>query len=175
MTVLKKSLFILFTALLLLAPWQQTSFAAPAGDYKVAFVERIIDPFTLEVSIGRQLHTVRLLGVSPLDGLKPGQQKKLKELKAEQYAASFLLRTWVYLEFDVDNKDSADRLLAYVWLEKPEKKDQQEIGTKMYNGRLLRDGYGQWSLDLPNYKYSSSLRSLSEEAQKQHLGIWSGQ
>ena len=159
----------------MLAPWQQASLAAPAADYKVAFVERIIDPFTLEVSIGRRLQTVRLLGVSPQDGLKPELQTKLRELKAEQYAASLLSRTFVYLEFDVDNKDSADRLLAYVWLEKPEKKDQQEISTKMYNGKLLRDGYGQWSLDLPNYKYSASLRSLSEEAQKQHLGIWSGQ
>lgn len=159
----------------MLAPGQQASLAAPSADYKVAFVERIIDPFTLEVSIGRRLQTVRLLGVSPQDGLKQEFQTKLRELKAEQYAASLLSRTFVYLEFDVDNKDSADRLLAYVWLEKPEKKDQQEISTKMYNGKLLRDGYGQWSLDLPNYKYSASLRSLSEEAQKQHLGIWSGQ
>jgi len=149
------------------------SAASAPQPLKYAFVERVIDAYTLEVSIGRKLHTVRLLGLSPLESLKPEMLNKLGDLKVDNYVSTHAYNTFVYLEFDAEDRDFEDRLLAYVWLEKPEKRDASEVRTKMLNAKLLAEGYGQWMLTLPNYKYTSYLRSSGEEAQKKHLGIWS--
>lgn len=148
--------------------------AAPAQPLKYAFVERVIDTYTLEVSIGRKLHTVRLLGLSPLEALKPETLLRLSDLQADKFVNSHVNNTFVYLELDTQERDFDDRLLAYVWLDKPETKDDKEIRAKMLNAKLLLAGYGQWTLTIPNYKYTSYLRSYGEEAKRKSNGIWSG-
>lgn len=146
--------------------------AAAAKSLTYAFVEKVVDPYTLEVSIGRKLHTVRLLGLTPLESLKPQTLFKLSDLKADSYVANHVYNTFVYLETDDQEYDFEDRLLAYVWLDKPITRSDAEIRAKMLNAKILLEGYGQWTLTLPNYKYTSNLRTYSEEAQKKSLGIW---
>lgn len=167
--------FLLIAALFLAAvflPSAPASAASAPPPMKYAFVERVVDAYTLEVSIGRKLQTVRLLGLSPLESLKPETLLKLGDLKAEAYVSSLVANTFVYLEFDTKEKDFEDRLLAYVWLDKPGKQSAAELREKMLNARLLAEGYGEWVLTMPNYKYTNYLRTFGEEAQKKNIGLW---
>lgn len=171
--MLKKTCLALVCLLtLVFAPGFSGSAAAAPQQLKYAFVERVVDACTLEVSMGKRLYTVRLLGLTPLESLKPEVLSKLGDLKAENYVSSHVYNTFVYLETDDQEKDYDDRLLAYVWLDKPEIRNDREIRTKMLNAKLLQEGYGLWALTIPNYKYTSYLRSYGEEAQKKNLGIW---
>ncbi|MCX7781775.1 MAG: thermonuclease family protein [Negativicutes bacterium] len=168
-----RNLLCLLVALCFLLSPTIPAEAAPAGQtLRYAFVEQVLDPYTIEVSIGKRLYTARLLGVAPLNGLKPDTLMKLSNLKADSYVKNRIYNTFVYLETDQQERDYEDRLLVYVWLEKPEKRDDAEVRAKMLNAALLLEGYAQWSLTLPNYKYNSFLRACGEEAQKRQAGIW---
>jgi micrococcal nuclease len=164
---------LIFCALLSLLLLTAPSSAVPSSQpLKYAFVDQVLDPYTLEVSIGKRLYTVRMLGLVPLNAQKPANLLKLSDLQVEKYVKSHLYNTFVYLECDDQERDFEDRLLVYVWLDKPEKRDDTEIRTKMMNAKLLLEGYGQWALTIPNYKYTSNLRSYSEEAQNKKIGLW---
>lgn len=166
-------IFLVCVLTLVFALGPAGSATAAPQPLKYAFVERVVDAYTLEVSIGRKLYTVRLLGLTPLESLKPEMLLKLGDLKADNYVSTHVYNTFVYLEFDDQEKDFDDRLLAYVWLDKPEARNDKDIRTKMLNAKLLQEGYGQWTLTIPNYKYTSYLRAYGEEAQKKSLGMWS--
>lgn len=78
----------------------------------------------------------------------------------------------VYLELDVEKRDRYGRLLAYVWLERPERADESEIRTYMLNARLALDGYAQQMTIQPNSKYAAYFREFVGEARAEETGLW---
>ena len=100
-------------------------------------VERVVSGQTIEIADRSVavpvLEPIRLIGIQAPDiRQKPwGQEAKIQLEK-------LTLGQEVFLEFDVEEKDRFDNLLAYVWLEK-----------KLINEFLVKEG---WALAKPDLK-----------------------
>ncbi len=135
-------------------------------------VTRVVDGDTLHVDIAGADETVRLIGVDtpetrhPLRGIEPFGRE------AEKYTRSQLEGRHVLLETDVQNRDEYSRLLCYVWLEDPIKINDASIRAKMFNARLLLDGYAQLLTVPPNVKYVDYFRKYQAEARENERGLW---
>ncbi len=115
-------------------------------------VDRVIDGDTFVCGGER----VRLIGIdcpeTSYNSRLKKQNKKFRDIKsvialgkkAKRYVERLLKPgTKVKLEFDVQKRDFAGRLLAYVWL--PD--------GRMLNEVLLEKGYAMLLTELPNVKY----------------------
>ena len=82
----------------------------------------------------------------------------------------------VWLQTDVGALDRYNRMLAYVWLEEPSKKDmdnnESAIRAKMFNAKLLLDGYAQVMTVQPNSRYSEIFVRFQREAREEKKGLW---
>ena len=81
----------------------------------------------------------------------------------------------MWLQTDVSAKDRYDRMLAYVWLTEPTEKDLDDeaaIRAKMYNARLLLDGYAQLMTIQPNSRYANLFVHFQREAREANKGLW---
>ena len=79
----------------------------------------------------------------------------------------------IYLSKDVSDKDKYDRLLRYVWLEKPTNtKDETEIREKMYNAKVVLDGYANVHEYAPNNTLYPLFLTFEAEAEKENRGLW---
>lgn len=132
----------------------------PQGSLRQATVQQVISGNTLEVIVpnlaNNQLQRVRLIG---FDAPTPGQRPWGKE------AMDFLRRVdkeAVQLEFDQQQRDSYDRLLAYVW-----------HNGELLNLAMVANGHALMDSPLPNVRYEQQLRRAQESARLQGLGIWS--
>jgi len=67
----------------------------------------------------------------------------------------------VLLEFDVQDKDTFGRRLAYVW----------QDGV-LLNEKLVKEGYVLWVARSPNHKYDQRLARAQEWARLMGLGVW---
>jgi micrococcal nuclease len=63
-------------------------------------------------------------------------------------------------------------MLAYLWLEIPEGFSDQEIRAKMFNARLLLEGYAVQVIFEPNVKYVDYFSAYETEAQNEGRGLW---
>jgi len=71
----------------------------------------------------------------------------------------------VRLETDVQLRDRYGRLLAYVWIRRPE-------GEVMVNAELVRLGYAAVMTVPPNVRHIELFRRLAAEARQHHRGLW---
>jgi micrococcal nuclease len=69
----------------------------------------------------------------------------------------------VRLEFDVEERDQYQRLLAYVW-----------VGSTLANAEMLRLGWATVYTVPPNVQYVSTLQAAENEAKKAKRGVWAG-
>jgi micrococcal nuclease len=83
--------------------------------------------------------------------------------EAADFTRKLLDGQTVYLEQDVEERDSYDRMLAYVYLE----------DGSMYQELILEEGLAEIMAIKPNIKYQSSLESIEQKAKTQHLNLWS--
>ncbi len=80
----------------------------------------------------------------------------------------------IYLEKDETDRDKYDRLLRYIWLEKPVTDPSlADIETKTLNGLLVKEGYAYSNYYKPNIKYQDYLEEIEKSAQENGLGVWS--
>ena len=93
-----------------------------------AYVSRIIDGDTIEVTIDSKKYKVRFIGIDC-----PEYTSKIEYYGKEstEYTSSILSNTYVFLEKDVSETDQYGRLLRYVWLEVPISNSINEIKTKI--------------------------------------------
>ncbi|MBS3198958.1 thermonuclease family protein [Turicibacter bilis] len=69
----------------------------------------------------------------------------------------------MYLEYDEERLDQYGRTLAYVWLDSNvDPTNLNDIQTKMYNAKLIVDGFAVTKQILPNIKYASIFESLDD-------------
>ncbi|ODA15792.1 nuclease [Geobacillus thermoleovorans] len=130
-------------------------------------VGKVVDGDTFELSDGRK---VRLIGVNT-----PESTTRTEEYgkEASEYTKSKLEGKRVYLQKDVSDTDQYGRLLRIVWLSVPtDDMNENEIRSKMFNAKLVIDGYAEPSTYPPDVKYADYFRKFAREAREANRGLW---
>ena len=146
-----------------------------------AKVERVVDGDTMIVSFvfddgSKYLkERVRFLGVDTPETVHPNKPAQYYGKEASDFTKSQLTDKTVWLQTDVNAKDRYDRMLAYVWLKEPTKKDLDDeaaIREYMYNAKLLLEGYAQLMTIQPNSRYANLFVHFQREAREADKGLW---
>ena len=142
-----------------------------------AQVISVTDGDTLNLFIGREKVTVRLIGVDTpefhesqklhRDAQRTGNDEKtIIELgaKASSFAKSLVKKgDQVRLEYDWDKRDKYGRRLAYVWLD----------NTRMLNEILICEGYANAYTQYPfKQEYMDRFRNCERDARELQKGLW---
>jgi micrococcal nuclease len=124
-------------------------------------VERVVDGDTFEINIDGKKEKVRLIGVDTPETKKPNTPVMYYGKEASDYTKKRLEHKTVTLEWDIDKRDTYQRLLAYVW-----------IDDELYNRTLVKEGYARIATFPPNVKYVDLFKKDQEEARKKNTGLW---
>lgn len=135
-------------------------------------VIRVVDGDTIKVDLGGTQETVRLIGVDTPETVKPNHPIEPYGKEASSFTRTQLEGKTVFLEKDAQERDRYGRLLAYVWTAPPVEVSDQEIRVKMFNARLLADGYAQLLTVPPNVRYVEYFTSYQKEAREGKKGLW---
>lgn len=146
-----------------------------------AKIERVVDGDTAIISFlpddgSKYLkERVRFLGVDTPETVHPTKEVQYYGPEASNFTKSQLTDKTVWLQTDVGVKDRYDRMLAYVWIEEPSKADlddEDAIRAKMFNAKLLLDGYAQLMTIQPNSRYANLFVHFQREAREAKRGLW---
>ncbi len=135
-----------------------------------ARVSRVVDGDTVWVTLeDGAREKVRFIGVDT-----PESTIRLEPYgrEASAYTSRALSDRQVYLEKDIEERDRYGRLLAYVWTSVPGSGADSEIRQKMFNARLLLDGYAQQLTMPPNVKHADRFQEYAKEARLDGRGLW---
>ena len=138
-------------------------------------VIRIIDGDTITVELQNKTRPerVRLIGIDAPETRHPQRGVEFFGIEASDFTTESLENRHVWLQFDVGVRDRFGRLLAYVWTEKPIDEDnEEEIRDKMFNARLLLNGYAQVMTIQPNSRYADLFAEFQREAREEGKGLW---
>ncbi len=149
-----------------------------------ARVIRVVDGdtaiFTLMLDDGKiyKDERTRFTGVNTPETVHPNKPVEYYGKEASNFTKSQLKPDMiVWLQTDVGARDRYGRLLAYVWTSEPSEEDlndEDAIREKMFNARLLLDGYAQTSSVQPNTRYSEVFAKFQREARENNKGLWAG-
>lgn len=132
-----------------------------------ASVASVVDGDTVTLSDGNK---VRLIGVNT-----PESTNKTEEYGAEAsaYTKKALEGKTVYLQKDVSETDRYGRLLRLVWIDIPsDTMNESEMRTKLFNAKLVLDGYAEPSTYNPDVTYSEYFKNFAREARESSTGLW---
>lgn len=134
-----------------------------------ATVTKVIDGDTIWVNVNGKEEKVRLIGVNC-----PEYTTKIEEYgkEATEYTTNELLGKKVYLQKDISQTDDYNRLLRYVWLEKIDTINEENIENYLFNAKLVINGYAQSNYYKPDISLQNYLEKFEKEAKKQKIGIW---
>jgi len=135
-----------------------------------ASVIEIVDGDTIVMRLKNgQEEKIRLIGVDT-----PESTREIEPFGKEvtAFTTERLTGRFVYLEFDVSERDRFGRLLAYVWLSNPTDKSETEVRAKMFNAELLLQGYASTMTIQPNVKYSDIFLMFERKAREELRGLW---
>ena len=141
----------------------------------VGTVTRVVDGDTAVINVDGQDRRVRLLGVDTPETVHPKKPVQYYGKEASNFTKKELTGKTVWLQTDVSPLDRYNRMLAYVWLEEPSKadlEDEDAIKAKMYNAKLLLEGYAQVMTIQPNSRYSEIFVRFQGEARENNKGLW---
>lgn len=136
----------------------------PAEDGRIgATVERTVDgdTFIAQLADGSR-ERVRMLLIDTPETKKEGTPVQPFGPEASEYSKKLLTGREVELEFDEEQRDQYDRMLAYVYL------DGESV-----NEKLLEQGLARVVVYKPNDKYVKEFRELQAEAKSKKVGVWS--
>ncbi len=130
--------------------------------------QRVVSGHTLEVLNAAQqpplIERVRLIGIEAPDLRQqpwgPAARNRLEQMISDSTGLQSGLQP-VFLEPDVQEKDSSGRWLAYVWFD-----------GKLLNEELIKEGYVLAASRSPNNKYDERLARAQEYARIMGYGIW---
>jgi len=129
-------------------------------------VVRVVDGDTVHVRLGDRVEKVRYIGIDtpetnhPTRGAEPGGRA------ATEVNGRLVGERAVRLEPDVQLRDRYGRLLAYVWVTRP------DGGELMVNAEMVRLGYAAVMTIPPNVRHAEMFRKLAAEAREQRRGLW---
>jgi micrococcal nuclease len=136
-----------------------------------ATVTRHTDGDTLRVRLdGGGVEKVRLIGVDTPEVF--GSPEPYGREASAYTKASLPVGTRVWLEVGLESRDRYGRLLAYIWIDKPTSDSDSEVREKMFNARLLLDGFGSQMTIQPNSKYADLFTVYAREARNAGKGLW---
>jgi micrococcal nuclease len=146
----------------------------PPG-FEEAVVTDVVDGDTIEVKIMARVdgagaghaktgrtYAVRLIGIDTPESVHPSEPVECFGREASRATAALVAGARVRLVDDVENTDSYDRLLRYVYL-----------GAEMINARLVANGYAHAYTYPPNVRHSDLFVSLQGQAREEGRGLWS--
>jgi len=171
----------------------------PAPSYESIAVVKVYDGDTIKLANGEK---VRLLGIDcpemrENDKLYRDAYKSRRNIKAimaqgqkaYEFAQKLLEGRQVRLEFDIEQRDKYNRLLAYVFIREEvagntlsfepvegviyivEEEGRRYIET-FVNALILSEGYASPMSISPNTKYSRLFERLYQQARDQKRGLW---
>ena len=129
-------------------------------------VGRIVDGDTIYVRLASGMEKVRYIGVDTPEVHHPTRGEEPGGREATEMNRRLLGHDPVRLETDVQLRDRYGRLLAYVWIRRP---DGSEV---MVNAELVRLGYAAVMTVPPNVRHAELFRKLAAEAREHHRGLW---
>lgn len=133
-----------------------------AGQGDAYPVVRVVDGDTIIVEMDGANERIRLIGIDSPESVHPDEDRNTEYGRiAAEFTANQLEGKTVTLEFDVEERDQYDRILAYVYLD-----------GKMFNKILLEEGHAKVTTYPPNVRYADSFVALQKQAQKNRKGIW---
>lgn len=91
--------------------------------------------------------------------------------EATQFTKGFINMV-VPIEFDEQMFDNYNRLLAYVWLAKPNKRDFNDVMNYTLNGQLAMNGLARTMTIWPNVRYSQIFGAIVDAAKKAGIGMY---
>lgn len=142
--------------------------------YEKAKVLYAVDGDTIRVDIDGYEEKVRFVGVNTPELAKDGKPHEFMAEEAKNFTSNQLRHKEIYLEKDVTDRDKYDRMLRYIWLEKPvTNPTKEDIEEKTLNGILIKEGYAYSNYYKPDTKYQKHLDEIEKTAQDKGLGIWS--
>lgn len=129
---------------------------------------RVVDGDTILVQYEGESVSVRLLGVDAPESVHPDEKSNTPFGEAsEEYLKELLAGvSFVYLEFDEEQYDSYERLLAYVYL------GEEVSFENSLNYCLVADGYAINKEYPPNVSYARELEAACREARENKKGLW---
>lgn len=132
-----------------------------------ARVTQVVDGDTVRLSDGT---TVRMVGMNTPE--TSGEPEAYGE-QAKAYAREVLENRIVYLEQDVSKTDQFGRALNYIWLDRPERIDEESIRKSMFNAMALAEGFAQPYTFPPDVRYADLFMEIAAEARDAGKGLWS--
>jgi micrococcal nuclease len=126
-----------------------------------AYVTRVIDGDTVEVSIAGRDDEVRYIGIDTPETVKPGTPIQCFGPQASALNHRLVEGRGVRLIFDRERRDVYGRLLAYVYR-----------GRLFVNARLVRSGYARTLTIPPNIAHAGLFHRLAREAGLAGRGMW---
>ncbi|MBP2014718.1 thermonuclease family protein [Anaerococcus degeneri] len=142
--------------------------------YQKAKVKYAVDGDTIWVDIDGKDEKVRFVGVNTPEVAKDGEPAEFMADEAKDFTNKTIKNKEIYLEKDISDRDKYDRLLRYIWLEKPvDNPTLNDIETKTLNGILVKEGLAFANYYKPDIKYQEYLKKLEKSAQDNKKGIWS--
>lgn len=145
------------------------------ANFVKAQIVHVSDGDTVTARIGNNKYKIRMIGVDTPETVHPSKPVGFYGKEASNFTKSQLSGREVYLEKDVSDTDRYYRSLRYIWLELPKNLANptfEEVRDKMYNGILLRDGYGALATFPPNVKYLDYFRKLAQTAAREERGLY---
>lgn len=127
---------------------------------------RVVDGDTIIANIDGAETRIRLIGIDTPESVNPDPDKNVPEGKIASDFTKGLFSdiTSVYLEYDVQERDNYDRLLAYVYLD--------GNGDVMAQDEILRAGMATTMTIQPNSIYADHFYAIMKEAQNAGVGLW---
>jgi micrococcal nuclease len=125
----------------------------------------VIDGDTIVVAYGGQEYHVRYIGMDTPETKDPNEAVQWMGPKATAANAALVEGQTVFLEKDVSETDSFDRLLRYVWL-------SDGAAWTLVNLELVRQGVAFAKSYPPDVKYDSLYSATQGEARTAALGLW---
>ena len=132
------------------------------------------DTIIVEDAVGEQKR-VRMIGIDTPESVAAEEERNNEYgVMASDYTKELLSNTdMLYLEYDVDDDDQYDRILAYVWLEDVSNTfNEENIENSMVNAIIVKNGYGVAKRYEPTVAHDDSLQALTKEARDNETGLW---
>ena len=129
---------------------------------------KVIDGDTLTVVYEGTEANVRLIGVDAPESVHPDESQNTQAgvLASEQLEQMLEGVDQVYLEFDEEQYDAYDRLLAYVYLA------EGVAFEESLNYRMVTAGYAVNKEYKPNVRHARELEAACEKAEESGRGLW---
>ena len=153
------SLILFLTTFVFYILHEDSTFFLQSDTNVLVDVVKVHDGDTLSVLFNKKKEKVRLIGIDA-----PEMGQKIWGKRAKKYLENILSSSgWrVRLEFDVEQRDKYDRILAYIWT-----KD-----GRMINILMFESGYAMLFTVPPNLEYVDNLGVAQKQAKEKGVGIW---